>query len=200
MTRDYFARSAAFFTGQRALDMRSVGAGQTDPDTITRLSAEPLYNATLRTTCVTTMLSAGHAENALAQTARATVNCRVLLWDDLAAVEQQLREVVGTPTIEITQTMAPTTSPPSQLTATILEPVEQISAELWPGVPVIPTLSTGATDSLWLRNAGIPMYGLSGIFVDVNDVHAHGRNERVEQARLYEGREFLYRLIKRLAG
>src|SRR5262249_47834213 len=200
VTRDYFARSAAFFTGQRARDMQSVGAGQTDPDTIARLSMEPLYNATLRTTCVTTMLSAGHAETALAQTARATVNCRVLPWDELAEVDQKLKELVGTPTIEITQTMAPTTSPPSPLTATILEPVEQISAELWPGVPVIPTLSTGATDSLWLRNAGIPMYGVSGIFVDVNDVHAHGLNERVEQGRLYEGREFLYRLIKRLAG
>jgi acetylornithine deacetylase/succinyl-diaminopimelate desuccinylase-like protein len=199
VTRDYFARSAALFTGQRALDMQSISAGQTDPDAITRLSAEPLYNATLRTTCVTTMLSAGHAENALAQTARATVNCRVLPWDDLAEVDQKLRELVGNPTIEITQTMAPTKSPPSPLTATILEPVEQISAAMWPGVPVIPTLSTGATDSLWLRNVGIPMYGVSGIFADVNDVHAHGLNERVEQARLYDGREFLYRLIKRLA-
>jgi acetylornithine deacetylase/succinyl-diaminopimelate desuccinylase-like protein len=200
VTRDYFARSAALFTGQRALDMQSIGEGQTDPDTITRLSGEPLYNATLRTTCVTTMLSAGHAENALAQTARATVNCRVLPWDDLAEVDQKIRELVGNPTIEITQTMAPTKSPPSPLTATILEPVEQISADMWPGVPVIPTLSTGATDSLSLRNVGIPMYGISGIFVDVNDVHAHGLNERVEQARLYDGREFLYRLIKRLAG
>jgi acetylornithine deacetylase/succinyl-diaminopimelate desuccinylase-like protein len=199
VTRDYFARSAALFTGQRALDMQSISAGQIDPDAIARLSAEPLYNATLRTTCVTTMLSAGHAENALAQTARATVNCRVLPWDDLAEVDQKLRELVGNPTIEITQAMAPTKSPPSPLTATILEPVEQISAAMWPGVPVIPTLSTGATDSLWLRNVGIPMYGVSGIFADVNDVHAHGLNERVEQARLYDGREFLYRLIKRLA-
>jgi len=200
VTREYFARSAALFTGQRALDMHSIGEGQTDPDTITRLSGEPLYNATLRTTCVTTMLSAGHAENALAQTARATVNCRVLPWDDLAEVDQKMKELVGNPTIEITQTTVPIKSPPSPLTATILEPVEQISADMWPGVPVIPTMSTGATDSLSLRNVGIPMYGISGIFVDVNEVHAHGLNERVEEARLYDGREFLYRLIKRLAG
>jgi len=200
VTSEYFARNAALFTGQRALDMRSIAEGQVDPDVVTRLSAEPLYNATLRTTCVTTMLNAGHAQNALAQTARATVNCRVLPWDDLAEVEQKIRELAGNPTIEIKQISAPIKSPPSPLTATIIEPVEQISAEMWPGVPLIPTMSTGATDSLWLRNVGIPMYGISGIFADVNDVHAHGLNERVEQQRLYDGREFLYRLIKRLAG
>ena len=200
VTREYFARSAALFTGQRSLDMRSIGEGQVDPDAITRLSAEPLYNATLRTTCVTTMLNAGHAQNALPQTARATVNCRVLPWDDLAAVEQKLRELVGNSTIEIKQSTAPTPSPPSPLTAAIQEPVEQISADMWPGVPLIPVLSTGATDSRFLRNLGIPMYGVSGIFADVNDVHAHGLNERLKQQRLYDGREFLYRLIKRLAG
>src|SRR5262249_19728018 len=114
--------------------------------------------------------------------------------------DQKIRELVGNSTIEIKQTTTPTKSSPSPLTATIIEPVEQISAEMWPGVPLIPAMSTGATDSLWLRNVGIPMYGVSGIFADVNDVHAHGLNERVEQARLYDGREFLYRLIKRLAG
>ncbi|HEV8717424.1 MAG TPA: M20/M25/M40 family metallo-hydrolase [Candidatus Binatia bacterium] len=200
VTREYFARSAKLFTGQRAIDMHSIGEGRTDPDTVARLSAEPLYNATLRTTCVTTMLNAGHAENALAQTARATVNCRVLPWDDLAEVDQKVRELVGNPTIEIKQTITPIKSPPSPLTVTIIEPVEQISAEMWPGVPVIPSMSTGATDSLFMRNVGIPMYGVSGIFVDVNDVHAHGLNERLGQTRLYDGREFLYRLIKRLAG
>jgi acetylornithine deacetylase/succinyl-diaminopimelate desuccinylase-like protein len=200
VTREYFARSAALFTGQRAVDMRSIGEGQADLDTVTRLSAEPLYNATLRTTCVTTMLNAGHAENALAQTARATVNCRVLPWDDLKEVDQKIKELVGNPTIEIKQTSVPTQSPPSPLIAEILEPVEQISTEMWPGVPLIPAMSTGATDSLFLRNIGIPMYGVSGIFADVNDVHAHGLNERLEQTRLYDGREFLYKLIKRLAG
>ena len=200
VTREYFARSAALFTGQRALDMRGIGEGQVDPGAVSRLSAEPLYNATLRTTCVTTMLNAGHAENALPQTARATVNCRILPWDDLAEVDKKVRELVSNPKIEITQTLAPTKSPPSPLTATILEPIEQISAEMWPNVPVIPTMSTGATDSLFLRNIGIPMYGVSGVFADVNDVHAHGLNERLEQQRLYDGREFLYRLIKRLAG
>ncbi|NOT57543.1 MAG: M20/M25/M40 family metallo-hydrolase [Deltaproteobacteria bacterium] len=199
VTREYFARSAALFTGQRALDMRSIGEGLIDPNVVTRLSAEPLYNATLRTTCVTTMLSAGHAENALPQTARATVNCRILPWDNLAEVEHQIRELVGNPTIEITQALAPTPSPPSPLNAALLEPIEHISAELWPGVPLIPALSTGATDSRFLRNLGVPMYGVSGIFADVNDVHAHGLNERIEQQRLYDGREFLYRLIKRLA-
>lgn len=200
VTQEYFARSAALFTGQKALDMRSIGEGQVDPDVVTRLSAEPLYNATLRTTCVATMLSAGHAENALPQTARATVNCRVLPWDDLGEVDRKMKELVGNPTVEVTQANPPTSSPPSPLNAMILEPVEQISVEMWPGVPLIPAMSTGATDSLFMRNIGIPMYGVSGIFADVNDVHAHGLNERLEQKRLYDGREFLYRLIKRLAG
>ncbi len=200
VTQEYFARSAALFTGQRVSDMRSIGEGQVDPEVVARLSKEPLYNATLRTTCVTTMLSAGHAENALPQTARATVNCRVLPWDDLGEVDRKIKELVGNPAIEVTQTSAPTPSPPSPLNATIIEPVEQISTEMWPGVPLIPAMSTGATDSLFMRNIGIPMYGVSGIFADVNDVHAHGLNERLEQKRLYDGREFLYRLIKRLAG
>jgi acetylornithine deacetylase/succinyl-diaminopimelate desuccinylase-like protein len=200
VTQEYFARSAALFTGQRASDMRTIGEGKVDADAVARLSTEPLYNATLRTTCVATMLSAGHAENALPQTARATVNCRVLPWDDLGEVDRKMKELVGNPAIDVAQANPPTPSPPSPLHATIIEPIAQVSAELWPGVPLIPAMSTGATDSLFMRNIGIPMYGVSGIFADVNDVHAHGLNERLEQKRLYDGREFLYRLVKRLAG
>lgn len=107
-------------------------------------------------TCVTTMLNAGHAENALAQTARATVNCRVLPRDDLAEVDQKIRELVGNSTIEVKQTTVPIKSPPSPLTATILEPVEQISAAMWPGVPLIPTMGTGATDSLFCGTSVFP--------------------------------------------
>ena len=200
MTREYFTRSASIIHGTTGYRYAQYRRRASDPDAVARLSAEPLYNATLRTTCVTTMLNAGHAENALAQTARATVNCRVLPWDDLTEVDQKIRELVSNPRIEIKQTSAPIKSPPSPLSATILDPVEQISAEMWPGVPVIPSMGTGATDSLFLRNIGIPMYGVSGIFADVNDVHAHGLNERLEQTRLYDGREFLYKLVKRLAG
>jgi acetylornithine deacetylase/succinyl-diaminopimelate desuccinylase-like protein len=123
-----------------------------------------------------------------------------LPWDDLGEVDRKMKELVGNPAIDVAQANPPTPSPPSPLHATIIEPIAQVSAELWPGVPLIPAMSTGATDSLFMRNIGIPMYGVSGIFADVNDVHAHGLNERLEQKRLYDGREFLYRLVKRLAG
>ena len=199
VTRAYFERSARLFTGQRAADMAAVGAGSADPQVIARLSAEPLYNATLRTTCVATMLSAGHAENALPQSATALVNCRVLPWDDAAKVQARLQELVGNPGVAFTITNPPEPSPPSALSPLILGPSEQLTARLWPGVPVIPSMSTGASDSRYLRNLGVPMYGISGMFVDVNDAHTHGLNERIEQQRLYDGRNFLYELVKRLA-
>ncbi|MES2068874.1 MAG: M20/M25/M40 family metallo-hydrolase [Pseudomonadota bacterium] len=200
VTQEYFRRSAATFSGQLAADMRSLGEGKLEPEVVDRLSKQPVYNATLRTTCVTTMLNAGHAENALPQSARATVNCRILPWDDLAMVDQKLKELVANPAIEVKQWLAPTPSPPSALNPAILEPIQQISEQMWPGVPLIPAMSTGASDSLFMRKAGIPMYGVSGIFADSADVHAHGLNERLLQSRLYDGREFLYKLVKKLAG
>lgn len=199
VTKTYFARSAQFASGQQAEDMRAVGNGSTDMAVTDRLSSVPLYNAQLRTTCTATMFNGGHAENALPQSAKATVNCRILPFDDPADVERQLKQVLGNDKIALHQVAPPTRSPVSPMTPEISAVVESLTQEMWPGVPVIPFMSTGATDSRFARNAGIPMYGVSGLFTDPADLRTHGLDERIEIPRLYDGREFMYRLVKRLA-
>jgi acetylornithine deacetylase/succinyl-diaminopimelate desuccinylase-like protein len=202
VTRGYFERSAPVEQPEIGSAMR--GALKTPPDarSVEKLAAIPAYNARLRTTCVATLLDAGHAENALPQRARATVNCRIVPDGSADAVEAELRRVVADPRVAI-QRLADShsiASPPSPLTPEVLVGIERTTQELWPGVPVIPTMSTGATDGLFLRNAGIPVYGVSGIFEDVDDVRAHGKDERLLVRSFFEGQEFLYRLVKRLSA
>jgi acetylornithine deacetylase/succinyl-diaminopimelate desuccinylase-like protein len=202
VTRVFFERSAALHPPEVAAAMRGILATPPDPAAITTLSAIPVYDARIRTTCVATQVEAGHAENALPQRAQATVNCRILPDGSQDEVEARLREVVADPqvTLRRLQEAHSIKSPPSPLTPEVLGAIEQTTEELWPGVPVIPTMSTGATDSLFLRNAGIPVYGVSGIFHDVDDVRAHGRDERIPIRSFFEGQEFLYRLVKRLSS
>ena len=200
VTKTYFARSAQFASGQQAEDMRAVGSGSTDSAVTDRLSTVPLYNAQLRTTCTATMFNGGHAENALPQSAKATVNCRILPFDDPDEVERQLKQVLGNDKIAMRQVAPPTRSPVSPMTPEIASVVEGLTQEMWPGVPVFPFMSTGATDSRFARNAGVPMYGVSGLFTDPADLRTHGLDERIEIPRLYEGREFMYRLVKRLGS
>ena len=154
----------------------------------------------MRTTCVATRLDAGHADNALPQRAAALVNCRILPGEAPEEVLETLRRVVADEKITITPTNDATPSPPSPLTAEVLGPIEQITEDMWPGVPVIPTMSTGATDGLYLRQRGIPVYGVSGIFSDVDDVRAHGQDERILVRSFNDGLEFLYRLTKALTS
>jgi acetylornithine deacetylase/succinyl-diaminopimelate desuccinylase-like protein len=199
-TRTYFERLAAGQPEPVASDMRAVARVPPDPAAAGRLSETPLYNSTLRTTCVATRLEAGHADNALPQTARALVNCRMHPEDPPAWVEKTLIEVLADPRIAVTAVGEARPSPPSPLQPEILGPVERITSEMWPGVSVLPILSTGATDSLYLRRAGIPMYGVSGLFGDVDDVRAHGRDERILVSSFDEGCEFLYRLMKALSS
>ncbi|HXH06849.1 MAG TPA: M20/M25/M40 family metallo-hydrolase [Vicinamibacterales bacterium] len=207
VTRGFFERMAPIEGGQAGEDMARLAAGGTDgaltgeaAAAADRLSASSaLYNALLRTTCVPTRLEAGHAENALPQTARAVVNCRLLPGEDPAAVERTLEGVLADAAIAVAPIGQARPSPPSPLRPDVMAAVERVTAALWPGVPVVPTMATGATDGLYLRNAGIPTYGVSGIFLDVDDVRAHGRDERVGVREFYEGREFLYRLVKELA-
>lgn len=199
VTRSYFERSAQFETGQMADDMRAVGAGTPSDEALDRLSRTPLYNATLRTTCVATQVTAGHAENALPQSAKATVNCRILPHDDPAEVDAALRKVLGSSRITMEASNPPLKSPPSPLRADVLGVIESLTQQMWPGIPVVPTMSTGATDSRFLRNAGIPTYGVSGIFTEPSDARAHGLDERVAIPRLYDGREFMYRMVKQFA-
>jgi acetylornithine deacetylase/succinyl-diaminopimelate desuccinylase-like protein len=199
-TRTYFERLAASQPEPLASDMRAVARPTPDPGAATRLSESPLYNSTLRTTCVATRLDAGHADNALPQTARALVNCRMHPDDAPDFVEKTLVEVLADPRIAVGRVGEARPCPPSPLIPEILGPVERITAEMWPGVPVLPTLGTGATDSLYFRREGIPMYGVSGLFGDVDDVRAHGKDERILVSSFDEGCEFLYRLMKALSS
>ena len=198
VTRSYFTRSAQFASGQLAADLRATGSGSADSAVYERLSANPFYNAQLRTTCVATQVTAGHAQNALPQSASAIVNCRILPHDDAKAVDDEVRRLAG-PKVEVKSLNPPLASPPSPLRPDVMAVVESLTQEMWPGVPVVPAMSTGATDSRFLRNLGMPIYGVSGIFADPADVRAHGLDERIPQASLYRAREFLYRLVRKLS-
>jgi acetylornithine deacetylase/succinyl-diaminopimelate desuccinylase-like protein len=132
--------------------------------------------------------------------ARANVNCRIFPTHDPADVLAILTSLAAPFDVEVTPRGNATPSPPSPLTSEVLGPIETITEQIWPGVPVLPTMSTGATDGLYLRRDGIPTYGVSGIFGDMDDARAHGQDERIRLEHFYEGQEFLYRLVKALAG
>jgi acetylornithine deacetylase/succinyl-diaminopimelate desuccinylase-like protein len=180
--------------------MKAVASNLRDSAAIERLSSKPNYNAQLRTTCVATMLEAGHAFNALPQTARATVNCRVLPGESLDEVQATLVRVLADPNISITATWTHVASAPSPLDPEIMQAIEKVSAQFWPGVPVIPSMAAGATDGSFLRNAGIPTYGHSGLALDVADLRAHGKDERIPIKSFYDGLEYQYQLVKALSS
>jgi acetylornithine deacetylase/succinyl-diaminopimelate desuccinylase-like protein len=149
---------------------------------------------------VATLLSGGHAGNALPQLAEATVNCRVFPTHDPEDVRVALQALAAPFDVAVTPQGTATPSPPSPLTDEILGPIERITEQMWPGVKVLPVMSTGATDGLYLRREGIPVYGVSGLFGDMDDVRAHGQDERIRIEDFYQGMEFLYRLVKALSG
>jgi len=146
------------------------------------------------------MLEAGHAENALPQVARATVNCRILPGEPHEDVQHTLVRVLADDQISVTPIGSPTLSPASPLSPELMLTVERLSEEFWPGVPVIPTMSTGATDGAYLRSAGIPTYGHSGLASDIIDIRVHGKDERILIKSFYDGEEYLYRLVKDLSS
>jgi acetylornithine deacetylase/succinyl-diaminopimelate desuccinylase-like protein len=151
----------------------------------------------LRTTCVVTEISGGHAANALPQRVRANVNCRILPGAPIADVQKEIVGVLGDDKITVTPTGDPgIQSPPPPLSPAILEPVRRIADEIWPGVAIVPTMATGATDGRFLNAVGIPTYGLSGMFHDAEGSHAHGLNERIRVSSLMDGRRFLYEIVK----
>jgi acetylornithine deacetylase/succinyl-diaminopimelate desuccinylase-like protein len=197
-TRAYFERSSGIETGQLAADMKSIISASPDPESIKRLSVYPNFNAMLRTTCVATMISGGHAENALPQTATALVNCRILPGEDPAKIKQMLIDVFADDGVVVKAKNVANMSPPSPIDAEVFGPIEKITKQMF-NVPVVPTMSTGATDGAHLRNAGIPTYGVSGLFADITDVRAHGRDERIGVKSFYDGQEFLYQLVKELS-
>jgi len=199
-TRVYFERTSNIESGELAADMKSIIKTPYDPDALDRLSASPGYNAMLRTTCVATMINGGHAENALPQTATAIVNCRILPNDDPEKIKETLIKVFDDKDIVVTTKNVAKISPPSPMTSEVVRPIEKITQQMWPGIPVVPTMSTGATDGAYLRKSGIPTYGVSGIFSDIGDVRAHGKDERIGVKSFYEGQEFLYLLVKEYCG
>ncbi|MBI3716727.1 MAG: M20/M25/M40 family metallo-hydrolase [Betaproteobacteria bacterium] len=199
-TRAFFARSSAQEEGQLGADMKAITLDKPDPAAIARMSALPGYNNLMRTTCVATMLEGGHATNALPQTARANVNCRILPGEPVEEIRKTLVRVVADEQIAVTFAGASVLSEPSPLNPEIMQAIEKLSNEFWPGIAVIPTMSAGGTDGVYLRNIGIPTYGHSGRANDIGENRAHGKDERIIVKSFYEGGEYLYRLVKMLSS
>lgn len=198
VTREYFERTAALESGREADDRRAIAGPTPDAAAAARLSAAPYENALLHTTCIPTMLSGGHADNALPQSAEATVNCRVLPGETQAEVESRLREAAG-PVIEIAVKIPMQANPASPVPPALLGRVQDVAQSMWSKLPVVPVMETGGTDGKALRAAGIPTYGMGQIFADLDDIRAHGQDERIRTTYFDEGLEFGYRLIKELA-
>jgi acetylornithine deacetylase/succinyl-diaminopimelate desuccinylase-like protein len=201
-TRAYFERIAQFEGEQTAADIRTMLSDKPDPAAMSfvRLAANPFYNAELRTTCVATMLQAGQAINALPQTASAKVNCRIMPGEPVDEVKATLERVLADDQITVTQLDQAVLSAPSALNEEIMGSIEKLSRAFFPGAVVLPTMSAGATDGSFLRNAGIPTYGHSGMAMDINDSRIHGNDERIPVNSFYHGQDYLYRLVKMLSG
>ncbi len=198
ITRAYFA-AVAETSPQYAADLRALTVSdRPDAAAAARLSAaNPVWNATMRTTCIPTLVSGGHAPNAQPQRVTANVNCRILPGHTIAETQGEIVRVLANPAITVTTVGAPDpTSPPPPLNAAILDPVRQVAGRMWPGVPIVPTMATGATDGRFTNAAGIPTYGMTGMFSDPDGGGAHGLNERIRVRSLYEGRDFLFDLVK----
>ena len=209
VTRTYFERMAGVETGQRAVDMRAILSTPPDRDAVARLSLQPLNNAHLRTTCVATRLDAGHANNALPQIAQANVNCRILPGHTREEIRQALIRIFDDPKVTVAYSehgrildSAPNAKalPPVKLRPDVMQTLDKIAAEMWPGTPVIPTMATGASDGVYTNAAGMPTYGISGMAVDMSDVRAHGRDERIRVDSFYQSVDFYDRYLKALTS
>ena len=203
VSRAYFQEMAKLEEPRIAAAMRVILRNERDPAAARTLSAVPRLNATLRTTCTPTQLSGGHAPNALPQLATATVNCRIAPGETPAEVQAALRRIVADTAIHIAQLPADEPNPPpapSALVPAVMGPIGETTRAMFGAIPVVPFMSTGATDGRFLRAAGIPTYGVSGLLGDPNDVRAHGRDERMLVRSFFEGLDFLDRLVRRLAG
>ena len=210
VTRAYFVRMSTLESGQTAEDMKGILENPPAAEALAHLSAIPKYNATLRTTCVATRISGGHASNALPQTASANVNCRILPGHSREEVRQQLIQIFNDPKVtvryvsdagDVMDTASDSKGgPPTELQPEVMQPLEKLVAQIWPGVPVIPVMETGASDGKLTSEAGLPTYGVNGIGIDIDDVRMHGKDERVAVDSYYRGVEFYYRYVKLLSG
>jgi acetylornithine deacetylase/succinyl-diaminopimelate desuccinylase-like protein len=199
-TRTFFERMAPLQEAPAAADFRAVASNPHDKAAVARLAQSAYFNALMRTTCVATRLEGGHANNALPQTARAIVNCRMLPSDSLQHVEDTLKEVLADDRISVTVVGTAIPAPASQLNPAIMKKLEDLSAKLYGGIPVVPVMDAGASDGKYLRIGGIPTYGVPGVFTDADDDRAHGKDERLGVRDFYDGVEFYYLFIKSLAG
>lgn len=198
-TRGYYAGLAKLYSGSAATEMLAASREAQDPAALARLAATSTYNnAQLRTTCTPTLLKGGHAENALPQMAQATVNCRVLPDEDLAGVDLALKQALADPDIELARVAQPHPSPPSPVNADLFARIAEAAKGVWSEIPVSPYMSAGATDSVFLRAAGMPVYVFNGMPYDVDDDRAHGQDERILAASYYQSLQFNYRLLKAL--
>lgn len=199
VTRAYFTQMAKIEKGPLAADLAQVAQGS--EEAMQRVAAQsPGMNSMLRTTCVATQLEGGHAPNALPQLAAANVNCRIFPNDTAENVLATLERVVADDQVKVTIAQDEGKAPPSPMRSDIMKAFSEVTDTMWPGVITLPSMSTGATDGRYLREAGIPTYGVQGLFSDRNDERAHGRDERMLVRSFYEGQTFLYELVKRLAG
>jgi acetylornithine deacetylase/succinyl-diaminopimelate desuccinylase-like protein len=199
-TRASFEQLAALESGPARDDRLAVAKTPPDPDAAQRLSQNVKLNAQLRTTCVATLISGGHAENALPQRARATIQCRMMPGDTAENVQTLLTTTLADPRIAITLDAPPILSPESPPTKEIIDRAGKVVHSMWPKVPIIPTMASGFSDGRQTRTAGIPTYDLSGLWSDVDDNRAHGRDERIGVREFDESVEYTYRLMKAFAA
>ena len=210
VTRAFFQQTAKVQHGQVAADMLAVTKTPPDQAAIERLSKDPYYNALMHTTCIATRVQAGHANNAQPQRATANVNCRILPGHSRDEIMQTLVKVVDDPKVSVSYVnngmkvimgdREKTALPPVPLKPAVMDPLEKISAEMWPGASVVPEMGTGATDGVYTNPAGIPTYGVCGLAIDVDDDRSHGRDERLPVESYYNGAVFYYRYVKAVTG
>jgi acetylornithine deacetylase/succinyl-diaminopimelate desuccinylase-like protein len=210
VTRVYFEKMASQVPQKNGEDMRAILKTPADQAAIKRLSEDRTYNSMLHTTCVVTLINGGHAHNALPQKAEATVNCRILPGHSPEEVRQQLIKVFGDDKITvnyvdnvgIASAVAPTrvALPPPPPMPAVFVPLDHVAAKFWPGVPVVPDMETGASDSIYTMAAGIPSYGINGVLIDHGDDRAHGKDERVLATSFYNGADFYYEFLKEMTA
>ena len=200
LTLEFFEETGHQLGGELGEAMVRFAENPEDEAAADRLAVESSYVGTTRTTCVVTMLRAGHAENALPQSATATVNCRVFPGVSTEDVEKTLREVVGNPAIEFKQTYAPTESPVSDLREDVRAALSEAVHPRYPDIRLLPYMESGGTDGMHFRRAGIPTWGASGIFMNPDEMFAHGLNERVPIKAFYDALDHWSTIIRELAG
>jgi acetylornithine deacetylase/succinyl-diaminopimelate desuccinylase-like protein len=211
VTRAWFDQVAGSESPQVAADIRAMLQTPPSAAAIARLSQNPRFNSTMRTTCVATRLSGGHADNALPQTAQALVNCRILPGHSKEETRQTLLHIFADPKITVRYKdpatgefldHAPDTKAflPPPLRPDVMNPLRAIAEKMWPGAPVLPEMETGASDSIYTIAAGIPSYGINGVAIDADDIRAHGKDERLRVESYYSGVAFFFTFLKSLTN